>query len=103
MPRYLRGSGALAAALGVWNLDLGPYALRRPRYSYKAMYHVLAQHSPVAHGHEVQHLSLDMLSFHCGWPRIVDGPYNQCRHPMYAGMLGTMWGCGVMASPGLRV
>lgn len=37
----------------------------RLRYSYKAMYHVLAQHSPVAHGHQVRYL-------------VVDGPYAQC-------------------------
>ncbi|CAK8986838.1 unnamed protein product [Durusdinium trenchii] len=70
MQLALRGSGALGAALGVW-------------YSYKAMYHVLAQHSPVAHGHQVQTL-------------VVDGPYGQCRHPMYVGMLGTMMGLGIM-------
>eukprot|EP00435_Cladocopium_sp_Y103_P074040 s278_g46.t1 len=66
----LRAGGAVAAAAGVW-------------YSYKAMYHVLAEHSPVAHGHQVRYL-------------VVDGPYAQCRHPMYAGMLVTMFGLGIL-------
>ncbi|CAL1165404.1 unnamed protein product [Cladocopium goreaui] len=66
----LRGGGAVAAAAGVW-------------YSYKAMYHVLAEHSPVAHGHQVRYL-------------VVDGPYAQCRHPMYLGMLLTMFGLGIL-------
>ena len=66
----IRGIGALGAAAGVW-------------YSYKAMYHVLAEHSPVAHGYKVQYL-------------VVDGPYAQCRHPMYAGMLMTMFGLGIL-------
>ena len=59
------------------------------RYSYKAMYHVLAEHSPVAHGHRVQSL-------------VTDGPYAQCRHPMYAGMLATMAGLGLLQYLGCR-